>query len=267
MKRFFFILILFTPIFIFAQDDGRKPVPPNSVREADVTFSKRVWRVIDLRQKQNRKAIWPVAPINKILYDAASNGKLIPYLSDSLKTKMTIKQFLSKGTDTTFQETPIDPNDPSITRLDTLFTPFDAVENIRQLMVMEDWYFDRKLSTMIPRIIAIAPLYRLKALGLDLGLQPLCWFKYDDQKKVESCCRDVFITIRMFNKENSRSTFTFDDWFEQRQFGSYMVKTSNIDNVSILQDEEVKKIGLGALLKEERMKKENFDYEADLFED
>ena len=38
-------------------------------------------------------------------------------------------------------------------------------------------------------------------------------------------------------------------------------------HVHFLQDEEVKKIGLEALLKEERMKKENFDYEADLFEE
>jgi len=267
MKRFFFTLVFTFPLFIFAQSDNRKPVPPNSIREADVTFSKRVWRVIDLRQKQNKRAVWPVAPINKILYDAAVNGKLILYLNDSLTSKINIKEFVLIGSDTTIQETPIDPNDPTITKLDTIVSQFDATQNIQQLMLMEDWYFDKKLSTMIPRIIAIAPLYKARALGIDLGLQPLCWFKYVDKNKVESSCRDVFVTVRMFNKENSRSTYSFDDWFEQRQFGSYMVKTSNMENVSILQDEEVKKNGLEALIKAERLKKENFDYEADLFED
>ena len=267
MRRFFFLIILLFPAFVFAQVEGRKLVPPNAVREADVSFSKRVWRVIDLREKQNKKAVWPGAPINKILYDAAVNGKLIPYLSDSLKSKLSVKQFLSIGSDTIFQETQIDPNDPTITKPDTLFSPFDPIENIRQLMILEDWLFDKKLSTMTPRIIAIAPLYRGRALGIDLGLQPLCWFKYDDLKKSEPTCRDLFIKIRMFNKENSHSTFTFDDWFEQRQFGSYIVKSSNIDNVSILQDEEVKKNGLEALIKAERLKKENFDYEAGQFED
>ena len=239
----------------------------NFVREADVSFSKRVWRVIDLREKQNKKAVWPGAPLNKILYDAAVNGKLIPYLSDSLVTKMDIKHFLSIGSDTLIQETPIDPNDPTITKLDTIISQFDAMQNIHQLMILEDWVFDKKMSTMVPRIIAIAPLYKGRALGVDLGLQPLCWFKYDNPKKGETTCREILIEVRVFNKDNSRSTFTFDDWFEQRQFGSFIIKTSTIDNVSIFEDEEVRKNGLEALLKAERLKKENFDYEAGQFED
>ena len=262
MRQLFFLL-LFSPFLIHAQVDGRKPVPPNSLREADVSFSKRVWRVIDLREKQNKKAVWPLAPINKILYDAAAGGKLIPYFSDSLITKFTITQFLARGNDTTYQETPIDPIDPSITRLDTLLSPFDPLERIYELLLMEDWYFDKKLSTMIPRIIAIAPLYRAKAMGIDLGMQPLCWFKYDDQKKQETACRDLLVHTAMFNKENSHNAFTFDDWFEQRRFGSFIVKTSNMEDASIFQE----KNGLEALIEAERLKKENFEYDANQYED
>jgi len=266
-KNCLYLLILLFPVIVFGQTNGRQPVPPNSLREADVQFSKRVWRVIDLREKQNRRAVWPGAPINKILYDAVLNGKLIPYISDSLKSFYTWKQFKSIGSDTEYVQVPVDPSDPSFTRQDTLISAFDSQERIYELLLMEDWFFDRKLSSMSVRIIAIAPLYHVKALGVELGLQPLCWLKYHDNKNIEPDVRDLLIGIKMFNKENSRSIFTFDDWFEQRRFAGFIVKTSNMEDVSILQDPEVRKKGLEALIEAERLKQENYEYDANQYED
>jgi gliding motility associated protien GldN len=267
MKNILFYLLLTVPFAVFAQIDGRETVPPNGLREADVMTSKRMWRVIDLREKQNTVAKWQVAPINKILYDAAASGKLVPYLSDSLKSSYSSWAFIAIGIDTLYQETPIDPNDPTITKTDTIATPFDPMERIDQLLIMEDTYFDKKLSSMITRIIAIAPLYRLKVAGMDLGLQPLCWFKYYDPKNIETDCRDILIKVNMFNKENSRSIFTFEDWFEQRRFGSFIVKSSNLYDVSIINDPEVKKDGLESLIEAGRQKRDLYESDANQFED
>lgn len=265
MKKLIPVLFLL-PLLVQAQA-GRQPVDPGTLREADVSFAKRVWRVIDLREKQNRPAVWPRAPISRILYDAVLAGKLYPYRSDSLRTRYTLKQFQRIGNDTLYQETPIDPNDPGITKADTIVTPFDPQARIYELMIMEDWYFDRKLSTMSVRIIAIAPLYNVKALNMELGLQPLCWLKYHDRKDLEPDCRDLLVKTAMFNKENSHSIFTFDDWFEQRRFASFVVKSSNQDDVSILNDPEVRRSGLEALIEAERLKQANYQYDANQFED
>jgi hypothetical protein len=49
----------------------RKVVPYTHLREADVMWAKRVWRVIDLREKMNHPLYYPVEPINdrKSLFD------------------------------------------------------------------------------------------------------------------------------------------------------------------------------------------------------
>jgi gliding motility associated protien GldN len=246
---------------------AQHPVPPPSVREADVTFSKRQWRIIDLREKQNKKATWPGNPLSKILYESVRTGKLKPYRTDSLRRYYDIEEFMMLGTDSEFVETPIDPDDPTITRLDTIVNEFNPEDRIKQILVMEDWYFDRKLSTMIPRIIAIAPLFRYKVAGIDLGLQPLCWLKYEDRFNKENDVRDVLTGQIVFNSQNSRSQFTYDDWFQQRQFGSYVIKTANVHDVSILQDPEFKKNGIEALIEAERIRRQTYQEDANMFEE
>jgi gliding motility associated protien GldN len=262
MKGFFTLILTIVVAKVMAQ----QPVPPPSLREADVMYSKREWRIINFREKQNKRAVWPGNPITKILYEAVRTGQLVPYRSDSLRSYYNIETFMERGTDVEYVETPIDPNDPTITRLDTIITQFDP-ENIKQFIVMEDWYFDRKLSTMIPRIIAIAPLYRSKVAGIDLGLQPLCWLRFEDKLNKEKDCRDILINQFMFNPVNSRSKFSFDDWFQQRLFTSYVIKTSNLHDVSILQDPYYKKNGLEALIEAERIKLQNMEKDANMFED
>lgn len=246
---------------------AQQPVPSGTLREADVSFSKRQWRIIDLREKQNKKATWPGNPLSKILYESVRTGKLKPYKSDSLKAYYNLEAFMRMGTDTEIVETPTDPNDPTITRQDTIVNAFDPEQRIRQILVMEDWYFDRKLSTMSPRIIAIAPLFRYQVAGIDLGLQPLCWLRYEDRFDKENDCRDILAVQMMFNPENSRSRFSYDDWFQQRLFGSYVVKTANLHDVSILQDPEYRKNGLEALIEAERIKQQTHRQDADMFEE
>jgi gliding motility associated protien GldN len=246
---------------------AQQPVPSNTVREANVLFSKRQWRIIDLREKQNKRATWPGNPLPKILYESVRTGKLRPYKSDSLRSMYNLESFMRLGTDTEFVETPTDPNDPSITKMDTIVNGFIPEERIKLILVMEDWYFDQKLSTMIPRIIAIAPLYKNKVAGIDLGLQPLCWLRYEDRRDRENDCRDVMVKEFMFNAQNAQSKFSYDDWFQQRLFNSYVIKTSNVHDISIMQDPEVKKKGIEALIEAERIRRQTYEQDANMFEE
>lgn len=260
----FLCMMILLPAISLAQN---KPVPPNTLREADVVVSKRLWRIIDLREKQNYVAIWPGNPINKLLYQAVLSGKLIPYTSDSLRGILPLEKFALIGSDTSFVKNIIDPNDPEWYRTDTVVDQMNPELRIKHLLVMEEWYFDRKLSTTIPRIVAIAPLYNAKFSGADIGLQPLCWLKYFDRYQKENDCRDFLANQYVFNKENSLSKFSFDDWFEQRRFNSFIIKESNQYDISIMDDPDIKKNGLAALIEAARIKQEQFQKSDDVFEE
>ncbi len=269
IQRSSFLLLtglLLISVSVSAQQD-KNSVAPNLVREADVYFSKRLWRVIDLREKINYKAIWPKSAINRILYEAASNGDLRAYRTASLKSFYSPAEFLSIGADTEFVKVLIDPNDEELYRLDTVVETMNPERRISHLMLMEEWYFDRKLSTHIPRIIAIGLLYNARFAGQNIGLQPVCWFKFYDRHKKEKDAKAILVQRYVFNKENIHDKFTFDDWFEQRRFHSYIIKESNQFDRSLMDDPEVRQNGIDALIRAEIIKQRELERDASGFED
>ncbi len=281
MKKISLILALLIASFVgFSQgvyDDfiynrqavkERKVVAWPYLREADVMSSKRVTRIIDVREKQNQVMAWPKNPLSTVLYNAVRTGKLVPYVNDSLTSKLTIEEFLILGTDTEFVEVPIDPLDPSNgTKIDTIVNKFEAPERIKKFRVLEDWIFDKKHSTYYVRIIAIAPMYRLKVAGVDLGDQDLCVLRYHSKDPdAESDIRHQLINYEVFNRQNDAARVTFDDWFESRQFSSYIIKQSNDQDLFIKDRSEFKDNGVAAILEGERIKQELFEKEHDLWE-
>jgi gliding motility associated protien GldN len=251
----------------------RKVVPWPYLREADVFWAKRIHRVIDTREKQNMCMQWPKNPLSLIFYNSVLEGKLIPYNNDSLTSSMTIEEFLSKGSDTNYVKNIIDPNidpeEPSNQRLDTVVDRMDPIKKITKFRVVEDWIFDKKESRMYVRIIAIAPQYRGKFGGVELDFdQDLCVLKYhrDENDPDNYDIREILVNMEVFNRANDAARITFDDWFEQRMFSSFIVKEANQDDLNINQREEFKDNGLAALLESERIKHELFEREHDLWE-
>jgi gliding motility associated protien GldN len=246
----------------------RKVVPWPYLREADVFWAKRITRVVDVREKQNQCMQWPKNPLSLVLYNAVKEGKLIPYKNDSLTSVITIEEFMRLGSDTDIVETPIDPNDPTITELDTVVTVFRAEEKIKKYRILEDWIFDKKESRMYVRIIAIAPLYNPKVAGIELGEQDLCVLKYhkspDDADRFD--VREIFVNMEVFNRSNDAARVTFDDFFEQRLFSSYITKENNQYDNRIKDFEEFKDDRVAAFLESERIKNDLFEKEHDLWE-
>lgn len=247
----------------------RKVVPWPYLREADVHFAKRITRVIDVREKQNKPMAWPKNPLGLILYNAVKDGKLIPYMSDSLASSYEIDQFLALGTDTTYGEKSIDPDDPTITEPDTIVSRLRPEEDINKFMLVEDWIFDKKESRMFVRIISIAPMYRPRVAGVEFNYRPLCFLKYfrDPNDPDEFDVREVLVNYEIFNPSgNDAKRVTFDDWFEQRLFSSYITKESNMWDLSINDMDEFKTTNISALLEAERIKNSLFEFEHDLWE-
>jgi gliding motility associated protien GldN len=244
----------------------RKAVPYRYIREANVKWSKRIHRVIDTREKQNKVMHWPRNPFYLIIWNSVMKGvegftPVAAYATDSLDRRVTPEEINKNTSIHTTQwvpnpENPDDPYDLVEVPLDIEFNP----EDIEKYRIMEDWIFDYNYSDFRARIIAIAPLYRpLTESGIELGEQPLYWVKMDD-------LRPILAQQETFNAKNDAARLSFDHWFQMRQFNSYIVKESNMYDLDIKHFEEFRDDGVAALLESDRIKNDLFILEHDLWE-
>ena len=68
---------------------NRKPIPYAPLREADAFWTKRVWRVIDMREKINQPFYYPMTPQNgrssfmQVILNAIKEGSITAYDASS----------------------------------------------------------------------------------------------------------------------------------------------------------------------------------------
>lgn len=249
----------------------RKVVDWPYLREADVMWAKRVWRIVDTREKQNQPMKWPKNPLNIIIYNAILSGKLTAYINDSLNSYRSPEEFKNfmaeKKPVTSFIDPNGDPDDPNNIRIDSVDVSLTATD-IQKYKIVEDWLFDKKESRMYVRIIAIAPIIAPQKEGVEIGEVEWAWLKYHKDPSDEDVAdiRSVMVNMEVFNRQNDAARLTYDDWFEQRMFNSYIVKEANPYDMSIKEFGEFKDDGVSALLESERIKQELFEKEHDLWE-
>jgi gliding motility associated protien GldN len=236
--------------------------PYASIREADVAYSKRVWREIDVREKMNQYLVSPKARLIDVLMTAIVNGELTAYDAtldpkhdpdgDSFARPLTPEQAKNKMADSSVVDK-FDANGEKIgsTVVAGEFNP----DSIVKFRIKEDWIFDRQRSVFEPRIIGIAPMVKPKAgAGIDLDYQPAFWIYFPD-------ARQILANKEVVNKNSDATGLSFDDVFMKRIFTSYIVKESND------KDERIKDYaqGIDKLYESERIKKKLMDYELDLW--
>jgi gliding motility associated protien GldN len=243
----------------------REVVPWPYLKEADVLFVKRVERIIDVREKQNQVICYPPNPLAAILYEAVKNKQLIPYENDEMKRSIELSKFLTLGSDTEYLETLLDPNDPSYITTTLHIEPFDAVSRIKKYRLVEDWIYDKVRSQYYVRIVSIAPQYEMRLGGVNLGWQDLCVFKYYSKDGID--LRHVLVDKMVFNRQTNSPELSYDDWFEQRLFSSFIIKTANHHDTYIRNQSDFKDNGSEALMEAERKQRELQEREENLYED
>jgi gliding motility associated protien GldN len=244
----------------------KKPVPYSYIREADVPWSKDIWRTIDLRQRQNMPLRYPLEgsmsdgerySLFGLLMEGIKSEEITPYeyigisgWKDPFSVITTLDEIYRRsGGDSIFD------NDNNFERMG------QGMADIMQIQLQEQWYFDKQHSTMKVRIVALAPIYYAK---FDEFNQPLPaprpyvpFIVYFPQ------CRRLFATHAIYNPNNDSQTMSFDDFFMQRRFSSTIIGESNEFGNRLLTDY---KVGQDVLLEAERIKNDLFIMEHDLWE-
>ncbi len=238
-----------------------KPVPYPPLRKADVMWERRIWRVIDMRQKMNQPFYYPVEPHNnwrsfiRVLLDALKEGSITAYdisPTDEFLVPLTYQEIINRQVDTmhkTFKR-PYPPYDEFDS---VIYTVFDATKVMR-VRIKEDWYFDKQRSQMLVRIIGICPVM-MKELGNEEFPEPLFWIYFPES-------RPILSKALVYNRHNDAMRLSYDDMFWKRMFNSFIYKESNVFDRKIAEYAS----GLDALYESERIKDELFRFEHELWE-
>lgn len=232
----------------------KQVLPYDHIREADIFWQKRIWRVIDIREKMNLPFAYPERPFFTILMEAAENAEITAYSAedDKFTAPLDPDEVASMGasvdTITTF--------DPETYEEKTQIVRNELNhEDVKRFRVKEIWFFDEETSTMQVRILGIAPLLDVRDDEGNFKYElPLFWVYYPD-------IRELLARERAFVNGNDASPLTWEDIMEMRFFSSYIYKESNVYDRRLQEYLS----GVDLLLEGQRIKDEIFNFEQDLW--
>lgn len=203
------------------------PLRPQEVRENDLMYKKRIWREIDIREKQNMAFRYPGDDYTgggqfiEIILDAVSKGKIKAYsnMDDRFTTALTREQIIDMlvgQPDTTWVTDPETQQEKMVIKRRE-FNP-DVVTKYR---LKEEWYIDRNIGRMQRQIIGIAPFKDIyNDDGSFRASQAVFWLYYPE-------ITSMLAQYEVFNPDNDVARMSWYEFFEGRYFASRIIKASN----------------------------------------
>lgn len=275
------VLLLIQALITFAQGPGvsvqplpyqeiharnDRPLPYQYVREADIMWSKIIWRKLVLNEKMNHFLALPQKPFNGIsslidvLLDGIHTKGLTAYEPqmylgnefDKIMTEDEIHKAMGAGVRKQVVEKTEGVYDTVLINLE-----YNSSE-VKEYLIKEIWFFDKQRSVLDVRIIGLCPVRVYQSLDTtkkELQRKRVFWINYNE-------ARPILAQAPIYNPYTDVRNLTYDDIFQMRLFSSYIIMESNPYGREISQYET----GLEVLLEAERIKNEIFNFEQDLWE-
>jgi gliding motility associated protien GldN len=281
MKKLLFVLFSLFLTMSYAQTEGSETAPLDELeekldgayetvtlkerdiiaydhlREADIKWKKRLWRVIDFQEKLNLPFAHPKMGLVNILHEAAKKGEIEVYQSSDagevFKEPMNVQDVAQIGAsiDTVSRVNFETGLEERVVTTNT-FNP----ETVKKLRIKEDWLFDIETSTMVVRILGLSFMReKYNEAGEYVADIPMYWIYYPDVRK-------ILATNQVYNIKNDANTTSWEDIFEMRYFNSYIMKESNVQDRRI----ESYATNLDLLYESDRIHNEIRDKESDFWE-
>ena len=234
-------------------------LPYEPIREADIAWQKKVWRVLDTREKMNLPFRYPEKPLFNVFREMIENGDITVFEDEKFTTALTPEEV-----------------EKSLNRVDTsVIFDYDTYEekvqvvkseisweDINRFRVKEIWFFDEESSRLRVRILGIAPerdVYDDETQEFKYSL-PLFWIYYPE-------ARNLLSKHRIFNENNDMAPMTWAALFESRFFSSVIYKSSNVLDLRVkdMFDASKENSNIDILLESKKIKAELFNFEHDFW--
>jgi gliding motility associated protien GldN len=217
-------------------------------RAEDIVWRRDIYRIIDMRQKQNFQLYFPVMPddptywsLYRLVLDAVSNGVTIyrpdqyvikpTFSQDRIIPKKEVPDYFMTGTwadlDREDPDTYLLQYDSASQVLTPNFTRYENyVRNQVKFLVQEVVFFNRHYSRLYSKILAIAPLYAGNVSETDTPMQALYkqilfWVPFESFRPYMA---QQYVTPR----GNDSRRVTFEDFFALKKYSSYIVGANNV---------------------------------------
>jgi gliding motility associated protien GldN len=235
-------------------------LPYDHLHEKDIFKEKRVWRLIDIREKPNQHFANIKEPFINILLEHAREGDIQAFSvmakdgtdGDNFSNPLSQQEVsvIGRSIDTISY---FDPEDFS-ERVDVVVNELNP-EDVKQYRLKEVWFFDEETSQMDVRILGIAPIInRYDENGNFLNSGAMFWTYYPE-------LRPVLSRHACYNSHNDVNHQSWEDIFEARMFSSYIIKESNVHDRRV-QDYTS---GIAALVEADKIKDDLFHFEHDIW--
>lgn len=236
----------------------RGAVNYTSLRECDVAWEKRVWRDIDMREKQNQPLYYPLeynvcrTSLFQTITRQILNGNIVAFKDDEFLIPYDRGEFRNRIVKIdTMDQVVYDPLGNETVQRVPVSDSTSIYERILKFRVKEDWFFDRQKSSLEVRIIGLAAFEYNAERDY---FREVYWVYFP-------ACRPYFARNDVYNFKNDAERRSLDDIFWKRQFSSVIVKESNVYDRYIDQYQK----GIDALVESDKIKMNIFTWEHDLW--
>ncbi|TVR71993.1 MAG: gliding motility protein GldN [Marinilabiliales bacterium] len=244
----------------------RRPVPLPFLREADVVWSKMIWRMVDLREKVNHPLYFPTEPFGPrmslidVLMTGLENEEITAYTDEQFQVPRELEdvQRLLGAEDELRTVVDVDTGEEIVVEIEGEV----RTDEVFRYLILEQWYFDRQHSRFDSRIIGLCPIRVFQRRTEDGELtdeqimSDVFWVYYPE-------IRELLARHEVFFGNNDLASLSFDDLFLQRRFSGFIYRESNVYDNRRIEDYTM---GRDALYEAARIHNMIFDFEQDLWE-